>query len=158
MPTKLLEGFGGKLVDQWAANLLTPAFVFWLGGLLAWGDRHPWPDLTTLNTLDEPLQIAVLIVALLVVIATGFVIQRFDLAVLRFFEGYWPPFLKHLRRWCLTRQQTQFDRLDGQLLYEALHLPKPANPAEERQMGQTLTEYLWRGGDRPTPAFLYPKK
>lgn len=115
MPTKLLEGFGAKLVDQWAANLLTPAFVFWLGGLLAWGNAQQWDwsDLTTvINSLDEPIQIAVLFVALLAVLASAFVIQQFDLAVLRWFEGYWPPFLKHVRRWCLQRQQAQFDRLD----------------------------------------------
>ena len=36
MPTKFLESLGGKLAENWAANILTPAFVFWIGGLLAW--------------------------------------------------------------------------------------------------------------------------
>ena len=33
MHSKFLEGMTGKVVEQWATNLLTPAFVFWLGGL-----------------------------------------------------------------------------------------------------------------------------
>ncbi|WP_277883236.1 hypothetical protein [Nostoc flagelliforme] len=33
MPTKFLESLGGKLAENWAANILTPAFVFWMGGL-----------------------------------------------------------------------------------------------------------------------------
>jgi len=112
MQTKLLEGFGGALVEQWATRLLTPAFAFWLGGLLAWGDRHSWTTLIDdFNTLTEPLQIALLIVALLIVVASGFAIQRFDLTILRLFEGYWPPFLEGLRRWCVNRQQKQRDRL-----------------------------------------------
>ncbi|MBE9100212.1 hypothetical protein [Vacuolonema iberomarrocanum] len=307
MPTKLLEGFGAKLVDQWGANLLTPAFVFWLGGLLAWGDRQnwDWSDLTAfINGLEEPIQIAVLFIVLLVIIASGFVIQRFDLAVLRLFEGYWPPFLTPVRRWFLRRQHARFDRLDrrwqtlihqkyqtaltpraledlaaleeelrqfpsdrdrlmptrlgnllraaesrpgekygldaiicwprlwlllpdkvkqelqtaradlntaarlwlwgvlfilwvfmgawwpvlvggsvavfsynwmlqaaeiyGSLLesafdlhrmalYAALHFPLPTHPAEEQVMGKAVTEYLWRGSDRPQPEFRYPK-
>jgi hypothetical protein len=39
------------------------------------------------------------------------------------------------------------------LLYEAARWPQPKNPAEERALGAALTEYLWRGSDRPTPAF-----
>jgi len=143
MPTKLLEGFGGKLVDQWAANLLTPAFVFWLGGLLAWGDRYGWADLVTvINNLDEPLQIAVLIVTLLAVIASGFVIQRFDRAVLRFSEGYWHPVLKHLRRWFLKRQQAQFDRLDAQWQSRVIQQEKSGLSAEEMEELASLEEQL----------------
>lgn len=38
-------------------------------------------------------------------------------------------------------------------LYRSLHLPTPSNPAEERQFGQQLTQYLWRGSDRAHPIF-----
>jgi hypothetical protein len=113
MPTKFLESLGGKLAEQWVANLLTPAFVFWIGGLAAWIQRFGWKGLQQWFTqLTEPLQIAVLIGSLLLVTASAFAIQRFDLAVLRFFEGYWPTWMKPLRRWLLKRQRRWFDRLD----------------------------------------------
>ena len=40
MSAKFLEGFGGKLAEQWIANLFTPAFLFWTGGLLAYSHRY----------------------------------------------------------------------------------------------------------------------
>jgi hypothetical protein len=38
-------------------------------------------------------------------------------------------------------------------LYEALHWPLPATPAEERQRGQQVTAYLLRGSKATTPTF-----
>ncbi len=304
MPTKFLESLGGKLAEQWAASLLTPAFVFWLGGLAAWIQKFGWDGLQQWFTkLVEPLQIAILIGSLLLVAASAFAIQRFDLAVLRFFEGYWPAWMAPLRRWLIKRQRAFFNRLDqkwqdlaakrdqkGQLtaeeldefvaidwqlrlmpsqperlmptklgnllraaeshptdkygldaiicwsrlwlvlpeatrkelqearsdlntaarvwlwgvlflvwtvwawwaipvtvfvslfahqwmldaaatygdllestfdlyrinLYKSLHFPLPVNPAEERELGQQVTEYLWRGSQRNKPEFVYP--
>ena len=42
MLTKLMEGVGDKLADKWIASLLTPAFLFWAGGLLAWISKIGW--------------------------------------------------------------------------------------------------------------------
>ncbi|PSB24757.1 hypothetical protein [Stenomitos frigidus] len=305
MPTKFLESLGGKLAEQWAANLLTPAFIFWSGGLAAWIDKFGWNRLQQWFTqLDEPLQIAVLVSSLLLVAATAFAIQRFDLTVLRFFEGYWPTWMNFLRRRLLAQQRQRVNRLNtrwqalaaqrdqegltaeevdefvaidwrlrqvpaqpdrmmptslgnllraaesqprdkygldaiicwprlwlvlpeaikqnlqetraelntaarvwlwgilfliwavwawwaipvallvawfaygwmlgaaatyGDLLesafdlhrldlYQALHLPPPSSPAEERPLGRQLTEYLWRGSDREKPGFVYPQE
>jgi hypothetical protein len=113
MPTKFLEGLGSKLVEQWAATVLTPAFGFWLGGLITWMQKFGWADWQQWFTqLAEPLQIAVLITSLLLVAASAFAIQRFDLLVLRWFEGYWPTWMNPLRHWLLTRQQQHVQRLD----------------------------------------------
>lgn len=113
MPTKLLESLGGKLAEQWAANLLTPAFVFWLGGLAAWIQKFGWKALEQWFTqLVEPIQIAILFVALLVALTTAFAIQKLDLAVLRFFEGYWPVWMSPLRHWLLKQQRQKLNRLD----------------------------------------------
>lgn len=46
MTAKVLEGFSGKLAEQWVATLLTPAFVFWAGGLAAHTQRIGWDTLT----------------------------------------------------------------------------------------------------------------
>jgi hypothetical protein len=43
-------------------------------------------------------------------------------------------------------------------LYKSLRLPLPKNPTEERQMGQALTDYLWRGFTEPEPTFKEPEK
>jgi hypothetical protein len=36
MPTKFLESLGSKLAEKWLTAILTPAFIFWGGGL-GWG-------------------------------------------------------------------------------------------------------------------------
>jgi hypothetical protein len=44
------------------------------------------------------------------------------------------------------------------LLYEAAGWPLPRSPAEERALGEALTEYLWRGSDASTPIFRTPNR
>lgn len=44
------------------------------------------------------------------------------------------------------------------LLYEALGWPKPNTPAEERDLGESLTRYLLRGSDASTPQFEFAKR
>jgi hypothetical protein len=115
MPTKFIESLGGKLAENWAANILTPAFVFWLGGVLAWVwrfGRKPLED--WLKQQPESLLIAVLVTALLIIAVSAFVVQRFDLSVLRFLEGYWLGWLQPLKRWMIHRQEQDFKRKDKQ--------------------------------------------
>lgn len=99
MTAKVLESFGGKFAEQWVATLLTPAFIFWLGGFLTAIQRLGWNTLVTRYTAyPEPLQIAILVVALCVVAASAFVVQRFDTPIIRFLEGYWHPWLQPVRQ------------------------------------------------------------
>ncbi len=42
------------------------------------------------------------------------------------------------------------------VLYTQLRWPLPANPQQEREHGQRLTAYLWRGSDTPDPTFTPP--
>ncbi len=101
-----LTAVSSKLAERWVANLFAPAFVFWVGGLAAHFQTENWEDLKTwLAGLDNALQVAVLLGCLLVVVTSGFIVQRFDLAVLRFFEGYWPAWTAPLRDRLLQRQQ-----------------------------------------------------
>ncbi|MEP0914024.1 hypothetical protein NDI45_24240 [Leptolyngbya sp. GB1-A1] len=89
MTAKVLESFGGKLAEQWVATLLTPAFIFWAGGLAAAIQHFSWNSIATrFSQQPEPLQIAILVGCLCGVGASAFVAQRFDLAVLRGLEGY----------------------------------------------------------------------
>ncbi len=97
MTAKVLEGFSGKLAEQWVGTLLTPAFVFWAGGLAAYIHRFGWTALTQWFTqYKEPLQIAILVFGLCVVATSAFVAQQFDTEVLRGLEGYWYPGIRLL--------------------------------------------------------------
>ncbi len=96
-------GLGGKLADQWVTAMLTPAFAFWLGGFIVW-ILHV--GLTPLNTLviqlskfSSIVQVALLVGGLLVVVVSSSAVQRLDLAVLRWLEGYWPKWLRWLKNW-----------------------------------------------------------
>jgi hypothetical protein len=100
MSAKFLEGFGSKLAEQWIANLLTPAFIFWGGGVLAFIDRHGWQAIATWfpDAKLEPLQVGILAIVLIVILVSAVVVQRFDTEVLRGLEGYWYPGLRHVGR------------------------------------------------------------
>jgi hypothetical protein len=112
MPTKFLESINGKLAEQWVAALLTPAFVFWLAGLLAYCDRYGITTLETwLKQYSEPIQIGILAIALCIISASAFIAQRFDTEVLRALEGYWYPGLRRLLIPCTQFQKFRRRRL-----------------------------------------------
>lgn len=95
MYSKFLEGMTGKVAEQWVTNLLTPAFVFWFGGLAVCISRFGWDPLKDW-VLKQPqtVQVGLLILGLLVIAISATVIQRCDRAMLRFLEGYWPKWLR----------------------------------------------------------------
>lgn len=112
MPPKFLEGVSGKLAEQWVATLLTPAFIFWLAGLLAYCDRHGITPLETwLKQYSEPIQIGILAIVLCTIAASAFIAQRFDTEVLRALEGYWYPGLRYLLIPCTQFQKIRRRRL-----------------------------------------------
>lgn len=103
MTAKVMESFGGKLAEQWVATLLTPAFIFWLGGFLTAIQRWGWNTLVTRYTAyPEPLQIGILVGALCIVAASAFAVQRFDTPIIRLLEGYWFPWLRPVRQVCIS--------------------------------------------------------
>ena len=105
MLTKFSEGIEGKLAEQWIATVLSPAFGFWAGGLVAIAYRSGWADLATwFGEQRQPLQIAIIAVALVGVAASAQIINRFDHALIRVLEGYWPQALNSLRRWLISRK------------------------------------------------------
>jgi len=98
MSAKFLEGVGGKLAEQWVANLLTPAFVFWGGGLLAYIHRHGWQPIAQAfpDGKLEALQIGILVGIFVFIYISALIVQRFDVEVLRGLEGYWYPGIRDL--------------------------------------------------------------
>src|SRR5687768_13777886 len=94
------EAFAGKLAEQWAARLLSPALVFWAGGLAAWLWSKPdgWRAAAdeynrTLEDVSAAGQVGVLIGALLLMLGSAALADRLTLPVLRVLEGYWPGWL-----------------------------------------------------------------
>jgi hypothetical protein len=114
--TKFLESLGSKLAEQWVVTILTPSFLFWGGGLLALMDKYGWVRFQVeLVGLPEPLQIAVLGAALLLVAVSALAVQRFDLPVLRFLEGYWPRWSNALQRLLVRRQEKRLASTEAHL-------------------------------------------
>ena len=116
MPIKFIDTVGGKLAEQWVAALLTPAFCFWSGGILAWVLDNDTSQLQQyLEALEAPLQLALLAVALLIIAASAFAIQQIESSCLRFLEGYyWPRWfipLGWLRCKLLKRQEKRLQKL-----------------------------------------------
>lgn len=113
---KFVEGFSSNLASRWVGTLFTPAFVFWLGGGLAWLQQVGWKRVLDLFTaLPEPLPVGLGMLALLVVSASGSMAQQLDFAVLRLLEGYWPRWCRPLTKRLVRRQWRQWKKIDQQL-------------------------------------------
>jgi hypothetical protein len=114
MTAKVLESFGGKLAEQWVATLLTPAFVFWLGGFAAILQRWGWkPLVAQFTAYPEPLQIAILVGGFCAIATSAFVVQRFDFAALRFLEGYGPLWFRPLKQWRIRHYRDRKTKLSN---------------------------------------------
>lgn len=129
MSAKFLEGVGGKLAEQWVATLFTPAFIFWMGGVLAYVTRYGWEPIAKVfpDAKLEALQIAVLAGISILIYISALIVQRFDVEILRGLEGYWYPGLRDLLRPllnCMT--QRQIDR------YKQLN--KRRKPLSQKQL------------------------
>jgi hypothetical protein len=84
------------------------------------------------------------------------------------FQVWWPLPLGLGTAWLAHRWLIQAARVYGDLieaafdlyrlqLYQAVRWPLPSTPAEERVLGQALTDYLWHGSDQSSPTFTTPK-
>jgi hypothetical protein len=84
------------------------------------------------------------------------------------FGVWWPLLLGLGTAWLAHRWLIQAARVYGDLieaafdlyrlqLYQAVRWPLPSTPAEERVLGQALTDYLWHGSDQGSPTFTTPK-
>jgi hypothetical protein len=110
---EFLAGVGGKLAERWVAVVLTPAFVFWAAGLLAWVDRRGWSDGWRdigewIAALSSAEQLALLVGTLLGVTISGVIVQRLTRPLIRALEGYgWPAFL---RRRLVERRAERIER------------------------------------------------
>lgn len=136
MLPKFLESLGNNLAQQWIAKVLTPAFVFWFGGVGVWVWRFGWKNVEQwLTQKSEALPLTYLIGGLLIVSTSAIVVQRFELLVLRFLEGYWPRWMRPLRSWLLKRQAVQVKKSEQR--FQVL-----ASRGLEKLNSEELDEYV----------------
>ena len=115
MLPKFLESLGENIAKEWLSKILLPALVFWLGGLLAvcsnpefgWKIVEPFLG-DGKNLATFPLN--QLIVGLLAIAVSAAIVQRLELTVLRWLEGYWHRWLNPIRRGLVRRQESSFNR------------------------------------------------
>ncbi|MBA3922100.1 MAG: hypothetical protein H0X31_10535 [Nostocaceae cyanobacterium] len=155
MSAKLLGSFGSKLAEQWVATLLTPAFVFWAGGAAALLQHFGWTPVSTWFTQQpEPLQIALLIGVFCLIAASAFVVQRFDLPVLKFLEGYWHPWLRRPRSWFIARVGKRNQRISDH--WQQLARLDPAQLTAEQR--DEFVQLDWQQIHLPPPNQLMPTR
>ena len=134
MSTKFLEGVSGKLAAKWVAILLTPAFIFWMGGLGAYIWRFGWRNLEVwYRSHTEVLQISLLALGVLLVTGSAIVVQRFDSLLLRFLEGYWPRWMRRLRYRLVRRNVSYLHKLEQkfQILSSQIYEGKSLDTVDE---------------------------
>jgi hypothetical protein len=156
MLTKFWEGLGSKLAERWVSQVLTPAFVFWAGGLAAWvwghlGDvirREGWEAALdqaaeTLQGLPTAAQVGLLVAVLLGLVVSAVVAERVTLPLLRLLEGYWPwgrP--KWLSSWLVTRNVRRRASAYGRAVELAAERDRQCLTSDEYQEFLALRERL----------------
>ncbi len=139
MLTPFWSSISGKLADRFVA-LSAPALVFWLGGLLAWSYGHGGiheltRPATWLGQKSAFTQAVVLVVILAGVAASGLVVSRITMPVLRLLEGYWPvrpARLTRIRNALITGLQEKAATQDAAWQAQAPQVLPPAMPTPEQ--------------------------
>jgi hypothetical protein len=138
------ESLGDKLIEQWLAALLTPAFAFWMGGIgLTLFARSAWrPALAWVDSWKTSSQVLGLLAIVLLAGVSAFVVDKLTLPVLRLLEGYWPAWLSPVRRQALNRRQRRMQKLESQL--ERLQEKRDELTSEEAsQILELEARLLW---------------
>ncbi|NEQ34438.1 MAG: hypothetical protein F6K04_26230, partial [Leptolyngbya sp. SIO4C5] len=130
------------------STLLTPAFIFWAGGAIVLMQRRGWQDtIDWFEQQPEYLRLAMAIAAFLLIAISAVVIQRFDLAVLRFLEGYWPRWLNPLRRWRIAQAAKRSRKIGDR--WQALAQINPAQLTPQQR--DDLAQFDWQQRQMPLP-------
>jgi hypothetical protein len=129
---KFWEGLGNGLADKFLSRLFTPALLFWAAGAAAWlfsnlGPGGAGRGLTlvgeaaaALERLSGPLQLAVLVGAAFLLVASALAAEQLTLPLLRILEGYyWPPWLANRLRVRHAERRTRLRARWGELVKEA---------------------------------------
>jgi hypothetical protein len=146
--TELWTGVGAKLTDRVATVLFSPAFAFWVAGLLAWlsrrGGPRSWPgavaDLSRRAEGPIELQILGVVAVLVLLLLTGRLVDWFVPVTLRLLEGYWPGVAAPVRRRLAGRvaRRRQADHAKWNAMQQPQAEPDPDGTAELVRLDRRL--------------------
>ena len=111
MFTKFWETIAEGAASEWNARILSHAFVFWCGGILAWisSNRWNWQPLIDLFTkINTEQGLTLIIVGLVLVVTSSSLMEWFELPLLRIIEGYWPC-CKNLSAFLIERKKKDLE-------------------------------------------------
>jgi hypothetical protein len=150
------KSLGGKFADRWMTAIFSPAFALWVTlGLAYFAARgqptvHRYGWLGAIRVWSRQLvglpvvvQIALLILPLLVLLATGGLIRLASLQVVRLLEGYWWPVLARPRRYLRDMLSRRCDR-DLDRLSELAARPVTDLTPEMLAERSRLERHRWR--------------
>lgn len=111
MLDKFWSNIGEELAGEWLKHVFSPAFLFWGGGLGMYVLHNGWQELWQwLSGLELVEQVALLVIALLVLILSSLLMQRLRFNILRLLEGYWPWLFRWLADKLADMQNWRFER------------------------------------------------
>lgn len=147
MITPFTDGLSGKLADRAATLILTPAPVFWAGGVVAFVAGGGEPDIDGFGRVSPVAQIGVITLFLLLITASAAIVNRLAHPFLRVLEGYrlWPGWL---RRWARDRKVLSGNELEASWQELGVRDLKDLS-AEDRLDYVTLDDRLRRFPSRP---------
>lgn len=150
------NGIAGKFADRWFTALFSPSFALWAALGLAYFasrsqptvDRYGWLGAIRiwsgrLTGLPVVVQVALVIVPLLILLATGALIRFTSMRVVRLLEGYWWPVLGGPRQYLRKRLSTRCDRELARLA-ELAARPATGLTAEMLAERSRLERRRWR--------------
>lgn len=112
MLTKFWENMDEGLSGKWLDQLLTPAFIFWGGGLLIFVLRNGigavWLQI---RELSIETQFGAIIIGLLILLFSNELMEKLDYAALRLLEGYWFKPFQLISRLLIAFHQRRAERL-----------------------------------------------
>lgn len=132
LTSKFWESAAAGVADKWLERLFSPSLVFWAAAGAAYSFRYGRQDLIDRLSPSEPVDQAILVVMLLViVVGTSAVTEATSFWVLRILEGYFPKGLGPLRRFLTKRKRRQIDRVDSD--WGTLAKTYDSHSAQDRQ-------------------------
>ncbi|MGD0952601.1 MAG: hypothetical protein ABR985_09440 [Methanotrichaceae archaeon] len=95
MFSKFWDPLFESVSNEWSARILSPVFVFWAGGLLAYALFQKKVDylIYIFQNLNSEQGLALAVIGLLALVASNGLMEWLQLPLLRLVEGYWPSFL-----------------------------------------------------------------
>ncbi|MFC4536936.1 hypothetical protein [Sphaerisporangium dianthi] len=132
------SGLSGRLADRTAAAVFSPAFAFWVAGLLAWYVSDPGrlaASAAEAARLPEVTLLGAVVLLLMVVAASGVLAEQLAPAALRLLQGHWPRPLTPLAGRLARRHRERQERLEErwQELYARV-AAEAASPGDEDEL------------------------